>query len=144
MNWAIFSLNWDTIHRYTIEGKAPDWYDFKGETKPFNALKTDDTDALFTTETKFLNELVGANTKRRIFYHVRITEKLAPVLKHKNIEIFACSSNIYLHDKRKYGIEDFKALGGVDVSNYQPKTSYEVKDRLVLHYGLRPFWEDRG
>ncbi len=122
---------------YTIEGKAPDWYDFKGDTKPFNALKTDDIDALFTTETKFLNELVGANTKRRIFYHVRITEKLAPVLKHKNIEIFACSSNIYLHDKKKYGIEDFKALGGVDVSNYQPKTSYEVKDRpfCIMAYG---------
>lgn len=122
---------------YTIEGKAPDWYDFKGETKTFAHLQKDDIDALFTTETKFLDELVKANTKRRIFYHVRITENLRPILKHKNIEIFACSTNIYLHDKKKYGIDAFKALGGVNTANYSPKSSYVVKDRpfCIVAYG---------
>lgn len=122
---------------YTVEGKSPDWYDFKGETKTFNELKSDSIDALFTTEAKFINELVEANTKRRIFYHVRITENLRPFLKHKNIEIFACSTNIYLHDKKKYGIEAFKALGGVNIANYQPKTDYSVKDRpfCIMAYG---------
>lgn len=122
---------------YTVEGKAPDWFDFKGKTKTFAGLQQDDIDALFTTETKFLNELVNAKAKRRILYHVRITEKLQPFLKHKNIEIFACSSNIYLHDKKKYGIEPFKALGGVNVSNYKPKTSYKVENRpfCIMAYG---------
>lgn len=122
---------------YTVEGIAPDWFDFKGETKTFDKLKEDETDALFTTETKFIDELVNANAKRRILYHVRITENLRPFLKHKNIEIFACSTNIYLHDKKKYGIEAFKALGGVNTANYQPKTDYLVKDRpfVVMAYG---------
>lgn len=122
---------------YTIEGKTPDWYDFKGETKSFGKLKEDTIDALFTTETKFLEELITANTRRRIFYHVRITENLRPILKHRNIEIFACSTNIYLHDKKKYGIEAFKALGGIDIANYQPKNNYIVKDRsfCIMAYG---------
>lgn len=122
---------------YTIEGKAPDWFDFKGETKSFNALKTDLIDSLFTTETKFLNELVHSNAKRRIFYHVRITEKIRPILKHKDIEIFACSSNIYLYDKKKYGIDAFQAFGGINLANYSPKKNYEVKERpfCIMAYG---------
>ena len=122
---------------YTIEGKSPDWYDFKGDTKTFADLQKDEIDALFTTETKFLNELINANTKRRIFYHVRITENLRPILKQKNIEIFACSTNIYLHDKKKYSIEAFKALGGVNTANYSSKTSYTVKGRpfCIVAYG---------
>lgn len=122
---------------YTIDGEAPTWFDFKGKTKSFELLQSDEIDVLFTTETKFLKELIDANTKRRIFYHVRITENLHPILKHKNIEIFACSSNIYLHDKKKYGIEAFKALGGINTANYHPKTDYNVSERpfCIMAYG---------
>ena len=100
-------------------------------------MQKNEIDALFTTETKFLNELINANTNRSIFYHVRITENLRPILKQKNIEIFACSTNIYLHDKKKYGIEAFKALGGVNTANYSPKISYTVKSRpfCIVAYG---------
>ena len=126
-----------TFTVYTVEGKSPSWYDFKGETKNFAALQKDDIDALFTTEVKFLEQLTTANTKRKIFYHVRMTEKLRKALKYSDIEVFACSTNIYLYDKKKYGIEAFKALGGVNVSNYQEKTDYSVEGRpfCVMAYG---------
>lgn len=126
-----------TFTVYTIEGKAPTWYDFKGETKTFVDLKKDDIDALFTTEVRFLEQLVTANTKKKIFYHVRMTEKVQKTLKYPDIEVFACSTNIYLYDKKKYGIEAFKALGGVNVLNYLEKTDYSVKDRpfCVMAYG---------
>ena len=126
-----------TFTVYTVEGKSPSWYDFKGETKNFAALKKDDIDALFTTEVKFLEQLTTANTKRKIFYHVRMTEKIRKALKYSDIEIFACSTNIYLYDKKKYGIEAFKALGGVNVLNYQEKTDYSVEGRpfCVMAYG---------
>lgn len=126
-----------TFTVYTIEGKAPTWYDFKGETKTFVDLKKDDIDALFTTEVRFLEQLVTANTKKKIFYHVRMTEKVQKTLKYPDIEVFACSTNIYLYDKKKYGIEAFKALGGVNVLNYLKKTDYSVKVRpfCVMAYG---------
>ena len=122
---------------YTPDGASPTWFNFKGETKPFSMLTEDSIDALFTTEVKFIEQLTTANARRRILYHVRITENLKPFLKHGGVEIFACSSNIYLHDKKKYGIEAFKALGGVDTSNYKAKESYAVKDRpfVVMAYG---------
>ena len=126
-----------TFTVYTEEGKAPSWYDFKGETKTFADLKKDDIDALFTTEVKFLEQLTTAHAKRKILYHVRITEKIRKAFKYPDIEFFACSTNIYLYDKKKYGIEPFKALGGVNVENYQEKTDYSVKGRpfCVMAYG---------
>lgn len=122
---------------FTLDGRAPDWFSFKGECKTFEQLQEETIDALFITEGQFLELLLKANARRRIFYHVRITESLRAALKHKNIEIFACSTNIYIHDKQKYHIEAFKALGGVNLNNYQPKTDYSVKDRpfRVLAYG---------
>lgn len=126
-----------TFTVYTEEGKAPSWYDFKGETKTFADLKKDDIDALFTTEVKFLEQLTTAHAKRKILYHVRMTEKIRKAFKYPDIEFFACSTNIYLYDKKKYGIEPFKALGGVNVENYQEKTDYSVKGRpfCVMAYG---------
>lgn len=126
-----------TFTVYTEEGKTPSWYDFKGETKTFADLKKDDIDALFTTEVKFLEQLTTAHAKRKILYHVRMTEKIRKAFKYPDIEFFACSTNIYLYDKKKYGIEPFKALGGVNVENYQEKTDYSVKGRpfCVMAYG---------
>lgn len=51
--------------------------------------------------------------------------------------MFACSSNVYEYDLKKFGRESFKAIGGVTVANYKPKESYEVKDRpfVVMAYG---------
>lgn len=122
---------------YTVDGAAPTWFDFKGETKTFDALTADCLDALFTTEVRFLDQLTGANAKRKILYHVRITEKVRKALKIPGIEIFACSTNIYLYDKKKFGIEAFKAVGGVNTSNYQVKTDYAVDGRpfCVMAYG---------
>lgn len=40
-------------HRFTVytpEGTGPDWFDFKGEVKTFEALPDDPLDALFFTE----------------------------------------------------------------------------------------------
>ena len=48
-----------TFTVYTVEGKSPSWYDFKGETKNFAALQKDDIDALFTTEVKFLEHFLS-------------------------------------------------------------------------------------
>ena len=122
---------------YTNEGVAPTWFDFKGETKTFAYLKLDKIDALFTTETGFVDLLVNSNAKRRIVYHVRIKEDLRPFLKHDNIEVFACSTNIHIHDKKKYKIDTFEAYGGINLANYHPKTDYSVNNRpfIVMAYG---------
>lgn len=121
---------------YTPEGKAPDWFHFNGATKSFDFLKEDLIDVLFTTESPFIDVLCSANAKHKVCYHVRITENMRPFLK-QGVEIFACSTNIYLHDREKYGNDDFKAFGGVNIAKYKPKFDYHVVDRpfCVMAYG---------
>lgn len=123
---------------YTPDGIGPDWFPFKGETKTFEALRVDELDALFATESRFLEFMLGSKAKRKIFYHVSNDKQLKNITPHKEIEVFACSSNIYEHDK-KYGSEDFKAFGGVDLTNYNtPKTDYAIPEGrpcYILAYG---------
>lgn len=127
-------------HRFTIyspEGTPPEWFDFKGEVKTFEALPGDPLDALFFTEIRYIEALRSSMAKRKIFYHVSNDKQIRQIAKMKDIEVLACSTNIYEFDK-KFGLNDFKAIGGVNLSIYHPKTDYRVpEDRpfQVLAYG---------
>lgn len=122
---------------YTPEGSRPDWFNFKGEVKTFEALPVDPLDALFFTEIRYIEALHSSIAKRKIFYHVSNDKQIRQIAKMKDIEVLACSTNIYEFDK-KFGLDDFKAIGGVNLSIYQPKADYHVpEDRpfQILTYG---------
>lgn len=127
-------------HRFTIytpEGTPPEWFDFKGEVKTFEALPGDPLDALFFTEIRYIEALRSSMAKRKIFYHVSNDKQIRQIAKMKDIEVLACSTNIYEFDK-KFGLNDFKAIGGVNLSIYHPKTDYRVPEYRpfqVLAYG---------
>nr|WP_321406981.1 glycosyltransferase family 4 protein [uncultured Carboxylicivirga sp.] len=111
-------------HQFTVftpDGKGPDWYDFKGTMASIGDLSSYTLDALFLTDSNRIDYLVNSNAKRKIFYHVKENEPMKDILKHKDIEIFACSSNIYEYDKKKFHIQPFKAIGGIDTTVYKPK-----------------------
>lgn len=134
----LFIRSGHTFTVYTGDGIAPDWFDYKGNTSRFERLKEDPIDVLFCTEVKYLDLLVTSAAKRKIFYHIKITEKIQQALKYPDIEIFACSSNVYQYDKKKFGIEAFQAFGGVTIASYQVKDSYHVPtDRpfYIMAYG---------
>jgi glycosyltransferase involved in cell wall biosynthesis len=107
---------------FTPEGKAPDWFQFSGTVESLSNLRNYSLDCLFTTEDKFLKYLLDANSRLKIFYHVGPRASLTEVLKHKEILIFSNSTNMYLYNKKKYGIETVKALGGVHI----PATAKEI------------------
>ncbi len=110
-------------HRFTVftpDGAQPDWIKSQVEVKSFGDLNNDCLDALFLTEIGLIDALRSANAKRRIFYHVRQSEPMQKVTKYPEIEVFACSSNIYKHDKTKYNLETFKAIGGVNTQLFRP------------------------
>lgn len=122
---------------YTPDGLPPTWIDFKGEVKVLEALHTDTIDALFFTEYRFIEEVEGSTAKRKIFYHVSNDKQIKKIAKRKNIEVLACSTNIYEFDK-KYGLNDFKAIGGVNLQNYTVKESYVLSAEQpinILAYG---------
>lgn len=134
----LFIASGHTFCVYSEEGIAPDWFPFKGETKPFAALEREPPDVLFCVEIRYTDLFLRATAKHKIFYHIRLNEKMEKILKYPEIEIFACSSNAYEYDRKKYGITPFKAFGGIGYANYQAKTSYAIPtDRpvCIMAYG---------
>lgn len=130
----------DKGHRFiafTPDGKGPDWFDFKGEMATFSEIGNVQLDALWTTTVKFMPLVLDSDAKHKIFYHVRKSDNVKHLMKNPHVEVFACSTNVYEFDKKKFGRTDFKAIGGVTLANYQPKTDYSVENRpfVVMAYG---------
>lgn len=100
---------------FTPDGIAPEWYPDSCPVEKLSRLKTYQLDAIFLTETDFLQEWIHASATLKIFYHIGPRPKLTEVLKHKEIIVFVNSSNMYEFDKKKYGITAVKALGGIHI-----------------------------
>lgn len=122
---------------YTPDGTPPDWFDFRGEILTFSDLAHHELDVLFYTEIPFTELAITSKAKRKIYYHVRKKENLKKVLQHDGIEVFANSENLYLYDKQKFGINTFKAVGGInlDLSKFVPKTKVIPSTYTILIYG---------
>ena len=114
-------------HSFTIftpEGTRPNWFDFRGEVAPFALITKGVLDAIFVTEHRYLDLLESAPARCKIFYHVLESTDLRPVLARPDIAVFANSSSIWKHDRRKYGIEPVKAFGGVDTQRFRPASQH--------------------
>ena len=123
---------------YTPDGTPPDWFHYNGRMGTFEQAATDELDALWTTTTSYVPMMVDTHARHKIFYHVRIKENLRDIVRHPDVEIFACSTNVYEHDLRRYHRQPFLAVGGVTMANYQAKSSYATKDGqpfVVMGYG---------
>ena len=123
---------------YTPDATPPDWFSYKGRMATFQQVTEDDLDALWTTTISYIPMLVSTKTRHKIFYHVRIKENLREVVRHPEIEIFACSTNVYEHDLRHYHRQPFMAAGGVTLANYQAKGDYGIdggRPFVVMGYG---------
>ena len=122
---------------FTPEGEPPSWVSFLGEVRPLASLGSQRLDALFTTESCYVDDLIRADTGLRIFYHVAQGHSLDKVLASpKKITIFANSTNIYNHDKKRYGIEPFKAVGAVDCALFSKgERRGNLDDVTIITYG---------
>lgn len=106
---------------FTAEGERPTWFNFKGEFKPTSELNSTQLDAVFFTELSLLEEIVKSNAKRKIYYIVNPSVNLNKIKKYKEIEFFANSSNLLQRAKKKFGIDAFPALGGINLKNFSVK-----------------------
>ncbi|PZX16672.1 glycosyl transferase family 1 [Breznakibacter xylanolyticus] len=112
----------DHGHQFIVfneKGDRPNWFDFKGDICSFSEIDKYSFDAFFFTEPRYLNLVLQAKARRKIFYFVRGNENLRIFRKFKEIEVFANSTNMYDLAKRKFGIEAFKAFGGINTKLYQ-------------------------
>lgn len=119
----------------TPDGIQPDWFANTSKVDKIENISNYKFSALFTTEPVFLEALLKATAKNKIFYHVGPGASLQEVLKHSEITVFANSTNMFLHDKKKYGIEDIKALGGVHIPLEAKKIAGNESPFNVMCYG---------
>lgn len=115
---------------FSPEGLSPTWYADPCPVEKVSNLGAYQFDALFITEEAFLDDLLKARARQKIFYHVGPRAKLHDVLRHKEIVVFSNSTNMYDLDKRKYGIETVKAFGGVhlpaEAKDYLPSAPIHI------------------
>lgn len=115
---------------FSPQGLSPTWYVDPCPVKKISDLGAYQFDALFITEEIFLDDLLKARARKKIFYHVGPRAKLHAILRHKEITVFTNSTNMYELDKRKYGIETVKAFGGVhlpvEAKDYLPSEHVHV------------------
>jgi glycosyltransferase involved in cell wall biosynthesis len=119
---------------FTPEGLAPDWYPDACPVEKVSKLPSYQLDALFITEEAFLEDLLNANTRLRIFYHVGPRPKLFRALKYKEVIVFVNSTNMFDLDRRKYGIRAVKALGGVRISTVAKAPKKQGAPFVVMAY----------
>ncbi|RYY65758.1 MAG: glycosyltransferase, partial [Chitinophagaceae bacterium] len=60
---------------------------------------------------------------------------LKEVRKHKDILIFSNSTNMYLYNKKKYGLETIKALGGVHIPEKAKSITLPQDPFTIMCYG---------
>jgi glycosyltransferase involved in cell wall biosynthesis len=120
---------------FTPQGQAPGWFRFFGEVRSFADIGGVECDAAFCTETPLLPHLCACRSRLRIFYHVLEKEDLRPVLRRPDIAVFVNSTSLYDFDKRKFGIEPFKAIGGVDTKAFVSSGRGVSGPVTVLTYG---------
>lgn len=106
---------------FTPDGKYPEWFNFLGKILPLSEIADFSFDALFFTELSLLEDALKANSSRKIYYIVNPSVNLSKIKKHPEIEFFANSSNLLIRAKKKYRIEAFPALGGVNLENFNVK-----------------------
>src|SRR5688572_9240569 len=131
----IFWERGHTLIIFTPDGAAPGWYDYPSQVERLSELNTYDLDAVFLTETQFLQEFLNSRALLKILYHVGPRVSLRQVLKHKEVTVFVNSSNMYALDKRKYGIEPVKAFGGIHVPQMTEKKRIAGEPFVVMAYG---------
>lgn len=120
---------------FTPDGLPADWCHFNGKVEKLSALPNYALDALFLTEPVFLNDMLKAGSSLKIFYHVGPRASLKEVLKHKEIILFVNSENMYLHDKKKYGVEAIRAKGGVKLPEIVKMPVEHPRPFVVMCYG---------
>ena len=121
---------------FTEEGLYPDWFNFKGTVDKIDQLSA--ADVIFYTDPNYTELVKKADAKRKIFYFVKGHEDLSE-MKKANIEIFANSTNMYKEAKKRFGIEAFKAYGGINLNLYDSPKPFEQRDSsqpfTIIAYG---------
>ncbi len=123
---------------FTPAGDSPGWFNYKGSVLTFDNINKVKLDVLFFTEPRYLSVVSQSNVRLKVFYFVRANENLNRIKKDSDIRFFANSTNLVNLAKKKYHVDAFPAVGGINLRLYHPKkplNHLHGQPFVVLAYG---------
>ena len=120
------------------EGGKPGWQDFRGETRPWTALEREGFDVGLCSEYSILPFFDKLRARTKYFYFVLAGHKQEREAARRPCLFMANSEGLCLRLRRKYGLECFKAAGGINPEIFHPLAEPEARPEgevRVLCYG---------
>jgi len=139
-------------HDYTLfspKGERPDWLEFKGACRPFEALNEKTVDIGLCSEYSILPYFDRLDAKAKFFYFVLEGHKQEKDVIRRGYFFLGSSEGISRRMERKYKIHCFRAPGGVNPDIFYPlpgpnskvdrteisQKSLERREFKILSYG---------
>jgi len=124
---------------YTPDGAPPDWFDFRGEVRPWDAIPAARScDVAFTPQRALLDRLLALPARRRVYYCVLEGERGEErALRDPAITLLANSSALRARLARRAGRPVLDGVGGIDTALFHPGATRRGPGLRVLAYGRR-------
>jgi len=121
---------------YTPQGLPPSWLDFKGEIRPFTALRDDKHDIGLCSEYSLVNEFQSLQARVKYFYFVLAGHRLEKQVVRLPFRFLANSSGLCRRLERRYRIHCELAPGGINPAIFYQARREEASDEFrILCYG---------
>jgi len=118
------------------EGNKPDWFDFKGKTRPLQSIEEENFDIGLCSEYSLLPYFEKLRTRIKFFYFILEGHKKEKKVVKKSYIFLGNSSGICHRLKRKYHISCLKVPGGINPETFYPiERKNQRKEFRILCYG---------
>ena len=105
---------------FTPAGKHPDWLEFRGEVRAFEAIPVEDFEVGICSEYSILPHFERFSTKAKFFYFVLEGHKKERDTARRGFYFLGCSEGICRRTERKYKVRCYRAPGGVNPEIFYP------------------------
>ena len=130
-----------TFVLFTPQGEKPEWLEFSGIIRPFNALESDHFEIGVASEYSILPYFERLKAQAKFFYFINERHKMNKEVARRHYFFLGNSEGLCRRFERKFGINCYRAPGGVNPEIFYPikKTAGSSKtpgsDFKILCYG---------
>jgi len=120
---------------FTPAGKQPDWLEFRGEVKTFEAIPAEEFEIGISSEYSILPQFERLRARAKFFYFVLEGHKNEKDVARGDYHFLGSSEGICRRIERKYGRQCFRAPGGINPEIFFPMPRQPGRDFRILCYG---------
>jgi len=120
---------------FTPAGAKPDWLDFRGEVKAFEAIPSEEFEVGICSEYSILPQFDRLKAGTKFFYFVLESHKGEKAVARRDYHFLGSSEGICRRIERKYGRRCFRAPGGINPEIFFPLPRQPGREFKILCYG---------